>query len=373
MNVVAYFLREKTSVDDVVIWLAYSEELCNQAANEFELAWGNFGQRPLTVFRHYGANRVPSLSDVKNGFFVSSLPLLYKHSLDYQSEFLKLAGRTVFIVFDEAHQLPAPTYQHLVDLLHISRSPSILGLSATPGRAVSQENSDALKKFFNGNRVALEVGGYSSPVEYLQKEGYLASPIFEDLNIPWGAKLRLTEDELVAIRSGFDLPDTVLLKLGASDYRNLAIIRRIETELHQFQAAGKTMKLILFACSVKQSKTLANILKKRGIAAYSVTGDTESTHRKVVLDEFRNSRDHMVLTNYGVLTTGFDAPKTNIAFIARPTSSVGLYSQMVGRALRGYKVGGNAVSKIISVQDNIPGFHTVGDLFNHWNNIWEEN
>jgi len=373
MNVVAHYLREIAAPDDVVIWLAYSEELCNQAADEFEKAWGEFGQRPVTIYRHYGDARVSSLSDVKNGFFVSSLPLLYKHSLDHQSDFLKLSKRTVFVVFDEAHQLPAPTYQHLVNLLQISRTPSILGLSATPGRAVSQKDSDTLRDFFHGNRVTLEVDGYSNPVEYLQKEGYLSSPIFEDLNIPWGAKLLLTQEELSALQTGFDLPDSVLLKLGASDYRNLAIIKRIETELSQLQMAKKTMKMILFACSVKQSKTLANILKKRGIKAYSVTGDTDSTQRTKALSEFKDSKDPMVITNYGVLTTGFDAPKTNVAFIARPTSSVGLYSQMVGRALRGHKVGGNDVSKIVSVQDNIPGFKSIGDLFNHWNNIWKEN
>ena len=57
--------------------------------------------------------------------------------------------------------------------------------------------------------------------------------------------------------------------------------------------------------------------------------------------EFKEENSRLnILINYGVLTTGFDAPKANLAIIARPTQSVSLYSQMVGRVMRGKEAGG---------------------------------
>lgn len=60
-----------------------------------------------------------------------------------------------------------------------------------------------------------------------------------------------------------------------------------------------------------------------------------------------------VLCNYGVLTTGFDAPKTDVIVISRPMFSPVRYMQMVGRGLRGDKNGGTATCRIVTVFDNI--------------------
>ena len=74
-----------------------------------------------------------------------------------------------------------------------------------------------------------------------------------------------------------------------------------------------------------------------------------------------------------MLTTGFDAPGTSAAVIARPTISLVLYSQMVGRAIRGKKAGGNAEAEIVTVVDSgLPGFGDIGDAFLNWEDVWEE-
>jgi superfamily II DNA or RNA helicase len=81
----------------------------------------------------------------------------------------------------------------------------------------------------------------------------------------------------------------------------------------------------------------------------------------------------MILINYGVLTTGFDAPATSAAIIARPTRSLVLYSQMVGRATRGVKAGGNAEAEIVTVVDpHLPGFGSVAEAFKNWEDVWNE-
>jgi superfamily II DNA or RNA helicase len=80
-----------------------------------------------------------------------------------------------------------------------------------------------------------------------------------------------------------------------------------------------------------------------------------------------------VLCNFGILTTGFDAPETSCAVIARPTDSLVLYSQMVGRAIRGVRSGGNLEAEIVTVIDeSLPGFGNVADAFTNWDDVWKE-
>lgn len=80
----------------------------------------------------------------------------------------------------------------------------------------------------------------------------------------------------------------------------------------------------------------------------------------------------MVLSNYGVLTTGFDAPAASAAVIARPTRSLVLYSQMVGRVIRGPKAGGTSTCDIVTVTDpKLPGFGDVAEAFTNWEDVWK--
>ena len=71
-----------------------------------------------------------------------------------------------------------------------------------------------------------------------------------------------------------------------------------------------------------------------------------------------------------MLTTGFDAPKANVAIIGRPTQSVTLYSQMVGRVMRGEEAGGKKHCKVITVKDSIFGFRDMSESFFYWEELW---
>ena len=71
-----------------------------------------------------------------------------------------------------------------------------------------------------------------------------------------------------------------------------------------------------------------------------------------MIEEFRDGRIS-TLCNYGVLTTGFDAPKVRGLVISRPTASAVLYEQMIGRGMRGPKFGGTDRCLVIDVVDNI--------------------
>ena len=363
MNVASFFLRNRCGPDDLVVWLAYSEELCDQAAEEFAKAWKLLGDGEVILHRHYGQFR-SGLATVKGGVLVAGLSLFYVDSLSRQSAFLALARRTKLVVFDEAHQATAPTYRHLLNLLASDDRTAVLGLSATPGRAWLDAAQDLeLADYFFGQKVTLQVAGYANPVEYLQHEGYLAKTEYVQISAPTSS-LALTAKELETLQLGLDLPTAVLQRLGTDSARNLLIVDRVLKEW------TPGTKILVFACSVEHARLLSAVLRLKGCPAACITGETEAHARQRDIELYRETSDVDVLTNYGVLTTGFDAPKTKVAVIARPTRSVVLYSQMVGRAARGPLAGGNSACRIITVVDAIPGFRSIAEGFSYWDDIW---
>jgi superfamily II DNA or RNA helicase len=292
---------------------------------------------------------------------------MYQDSLRRQQEFLELSSRIRLIVMDEAHQAIAPTYSHLINLLQRNPQTGVLGLSATPGRSLSDVGADlALANFFNKQKVTLQVEGYGNPIDYLVDEGYLARMEFVELPYDMRGDIQLSPNEARRLSEGFDLPTRILDNLAADDARNLLIVDAVAAEV----AAGG--KVIIFAISVHHAALIASVLKLRGVRAAAVTSSTPTERRRQTIQRFKDTDELQVLCNYGVLTTGFDAPRTNVAVIARPTTSVVLYSQMIGRAARGTRAGGNKNCRILTVVDRLPGFRSLGEGFEFWNDIWEE-
>jgi superfamily II DNA or RNA helicase len=110
--------------------------------------------------------------------------------------------------------------------------------------------------------------------------------------------------------------------------------------------------VLFFGCSVEQAIAMAVLLRRRGRPAATVTSSTRAATRRFLIEEFRQGR-LTVLSNYGVLTTGFDAPRVRALVISRPTASPVLYEQMIGRGMRGPRFGGTAECLVIDVEDNI--------------------
>ena len=365
MNVLSHFLRYRLDDTSLIVWLAHSEELCEQASEEFEKAWRYLGNRAIHLYRAYGAHR-SDLQSLKGGLLVAGLQLLYRRSLSEQDAFFRLSQRVSLVVIDEAHQAIAPTYKHLLDLLTVDPRTSLLGLSATPGRSLLDAHQDMeLAQFFHRHKVTLQVQGYTSPIEYLQDEGYLAHVDYHYIPYTPGRSIHMTREEIQSLQNELDLPQSVIKKLGQDHKRNFLILSRLIEE------AKTGVKIIVFACSVEHAHVLASILAAKGFRAGAITNRTSPARRRQLIAEYKAPLGCQILCNYGVLTSGFDAPKTKCALIARPTQSVVLYSQMVGRAVRGPRAGGNERCKIISVVDQLPGFRSVAEAFEYFEEIWE--
>ena len=365
MNIIADHLRQREPA--LVIWLAYSEELCEQAASEFERAWQPLGNRALPIHRFWGEHSL-SLDGVRDGLIVAGLSKLYqagKNSLEFLAT---LGSRSSLIVIDEAHQAIAATYRHTLDALFVTASQNaLLGLSATPGRTWSDIDTDRqLANYFAGRKVTLKIDGYENPVDYLTEAGYLARADFRPLLYQSG--LELSPTDLARLQDSLDVPDAILRRLAEDEARNLAILLQLQGMVERHR------RIITFAATVEHSQLLACALSSQGIHAHSVTGTTAVGERARLIADFKDTApEPKILCNYGVLTTGFDAPQTSGTLIARPTKSLVLYSQMVGRAIRGPQAGGNVNAEIVTVVDNaLPGFGAVAEAFNNWEDVWSK-
>jgi superfamily II DNA or RNA helicase len=361
MNVICnhYRLHEPT----VVIWLAHTEELCEQAATEFERAWKNIGNRELEVVRYWGSSS-EKISELKDGFIVGGMAKVFNLLKSDAAAISKLASHCSLVVMDEAHMAIAPTFKTNLIVL-ISFNSSLLGLSATPGRTWNDPDVDIeLSEFFNCQKVTLKVEGYTNPVDYLVEEGYLAR--VQNSPLLYQNGLAVSEKDLEYLRENFQLSDSFLKKLSEDQKRNILILRKVD------ELVTRHKRIILFAMNVAHSNLLATCLQARGVNAFSITSNTESDQRRRLIERFKSDEDSpLVLCNYGILTTGFDSPKTSCALISRPTDSLVLYSQMVGRAIRGTKAGGNDNAEIVTVVDsNLPGFDEVANAFFNWEDIW---
>jgi DNA repair protein RadD len=364
MNVIAEHLRQREP--NLVVWLAHTEELCEQAAVEFTKAWSYLGNRDLTVYRFWGDREIQP-TEIKDGIVIAGLSKLYSAAKQQIRFISQLASKTSLVVMDEAHSAIAETYQLVLEALVVQHPrTALLGLTATPGRTWADIAVDEqLAAFFARRKVTLTVPGYANPVDYLVAEQYLAEVDYCSLFYEGG--LELSPADLRKIAEHLDIPPTILQQLAEDEQRNLAIITAVEHLVKSHR------RILLFAATVEHANLLAAVLRARGIQAASVTGQTPTAARARIIEEYRTpGNDPRVLCNFGVLTTGFDAPQTSAAVIARPTKSLVLYSQMVGRAIRGVRAGGNARAEIVTVVDySLPGFGSVAEAFRNWEDIWD--
>jgi ATP-dependent helicase IRC3 len=265
--------------------------------------------------------------------------------------FLREAGEKLFVVFDEAHHSPAPSYRKmLTELRKNHRRAFILGLTATP--TYSDETKRGwLKKLFPQGII------HQVSARKLMADGILARPIIEKRSTDIVPRFddREYEKWLGTYR---DLPEDIISHLAENRDRNALIA---ETYVKDRRRYGKT---IIFAERWYQCEQIRELLVKRGVNAGAVYSHVDATEATVEgrnkrnkgenareLEAFRNGKLD-VLINVKMLTEGTDVPDVNTVFLTRQTTSDILLTQMVGRALRGPKFGGTDSAYIVSFVDS---------------------
>ena len=367
INFICRYLLENENTN--VVWFANTIELLDQAFIEFNKAWINLGDREIKAVKYWGKSNI-DLSTLKGTFIVAGLDKTYNTLLSNAGKMSAFSNNCSLVIMDEAHQAIAPTYSLLINSLLIINKASLIGLSATPGRTWNSPDEDSkLANFFYKQKAKIIIEGYENPVDYLIEKKYLAKTVNTKLFFNSGTSL--SAQDLIYLKENYVLSNKVLKKISEDRLRNLAIISKVKELIKKHQ------RIILFAITKPHAIVLNSLLTAIDIKSNVLTSDTNSIERNRIINNFKVSRkdnpESLVLCNYGILTTGFDAPETSCAVISRPTDSLVLYSQMVGRAIRGEESGGNEEAEIITVIDeNLPGFGNVAEAFVNWDDVWEE-
>ena len=365
MEIASNFLNENK--DASVVWLAHSTELCDQASSCFLEVWPHLAKKDIFFKRHYGPYNVGQ-SDLskKIDFLCAGFQSTYSDVKNKDSTISARLNPKRLIIVDEAHKAVAKTYQFSIKKL-MAEGSNVMGLTATPGRSYKALNSDdqnrLLSEFFFDELISFEAPSDMSPIQYLRTKGVLAYANLEVLKI--SGSIEFTKNELTSISESLELPPEVLIRLGKNNTRNAEIIRRIVRLVKE----DGCRSIIYFATSLEQSKLVSAILSFLKIKSVHIDGESPSALRDQSIQAFRNQNIE-VLCNYEVLATGFDAPLVDCVFIARPTASVVLYSQMVGRGLRGPAIGGKDSCLIINVRDNILNLPEIDAMYEIFDDYW---
>ena len=388
MHILKDFWYAQQRENTYVLWLAHSQELLEQAIATFQKVWEVLGRDKVSYIRLWGSYPLPVKFN-GNAFVFAGVQKLIslknsnkKDNIAFLESFRDRVG---IIVLDEAHKAPAiETYDLLRYLLKTEERQNryLLGLTATPGRTADSEN-DRLINLFENLKYSVDLEllsnympekdkeqSFTSVIQYLQHRQILARFKKREIDIPSSELgLDLTQQRkissLLKKNTDRELPADILEKLVKSRERNYKIIDAIRKAYFE-----EELTILVFACNIVHAKMLAFAMTLEDIPNGLVLGTTNANRRKELIDRYKDKNDHLrVLINVDVLTTGFDAPNTNCLVVARPVHSVILYSQMLGRGLRGKKMGGAGKCVLIQVIDRID----LGDekwAFEYFSDYW---
>ena len=358
-----WLLKSAIDKKKKILWIAHRQMLLDQAAESFQkFAYTEVIPHVSSFcFRIVsGASNHDRTSDIRpedNLLIVSKDSI--GRNLDRVDKWLK-GEDEVYLIVDEVHHATAKTYRKIID--HVkSKVPNlkIIGLTATPFRTAEEEQgllarifTDGIK---NGQMVHGDVGiAYQIGLKELINRQILAKPIFESYYTDEEYGESLGVDAWNSIQNFDALPDEIAAQIAGSAARNKLIV---ETYKEKQKEYGQT---ILFAVNVTHAIQLTALFKKAGIKADyivssirdSVTGVTVSQKENEERIEAYRKGELQVLINVNILTEGVDLPQTKTVFLARPTVSSILMTQMVGRALRGPSAGGTSSAYIVSFVDH---------------------
>lgn len=383
-NYYNYSLQKK----GLILWVAHTKELLDQAYETFCNVWSFIGNGNINVYRDYDIYDIKS-DDVEefNGIMICSIQKLMLMGNSNPNLYDKIKRDLKLIVYDEAHKAAADQTRKVIEDLMTRKGGledrSLVGLTATPGRTNDQSFDNKLLSAMFDNclisidtqlmtlvnhakSAALLMDTPKDIIKYFQDRKVLSKVTKEELTYTND----ISESELQKIRitansNGYEDFSADSLKIFAqSKNRNLKIL----SKLFELNKAG--IPTIVFACSVKHAQLLSAMLSVANVNNVCVYGNMPSNERKAAIEKFKNrDNDCNIIVNYEVLTTGFDSTNIKCVFITRPTQSIVLYSQMLGRGLRGPQMGGNENCLLVDVKDNLSKYNE-NMAFGYFNNYW---
>ncbi|MGC9517444.1 MAG: DEAD/DEAH box helicase family protein [Methanomicrobiales archaeon] len=346
-----------------VLWLAHTHHLLEQA-------YYSFGPRDIDQINGYEVGLIAEPREKLNVRVVSGTKEHFKvQDIGYNddvlictlqsagsalkrkqpnfNDFLDSAGEKLFVIFDEAHHSPAPTYRNLIlNLRERFKKMYLLGLTATP-TYTDEVKRGWLKELFPDDIIS------QVTLKDLMSQNILAKPVFENANTDFEPDF--DDREFEKWRTSFqDIPESIIDQLAENRSRNQFIARAYAKNKEKY---GKTL---IFADRWHQCVQLCEFLRKEGVNAGAMFSQVYQTPTGRIiggnsniktLEKFKNNEID-VLVNIRMLTEGTDVPDVETVFLTRQTTSQILLTQMIGRGLRGPKFGGTSEANIVSFVDN---------------------
>ena len=367
-SLIDYNSKSRFLDDNFFIWLAHSDELCDQAKDTFENLWNLYGDKELPAIRL----KDQSLNDIKNfnrGIIICTYAKLHKMRMNNNGskilEFIR--SKSKFIIADEAHMVPANTFKSSIEFITKLDFSILIGLTATPGGYYTEQTQE-LAEYFEKNKISITDNDFNDldgdeAINFLQKEGVLS--VIKTHQIKTDFNFEFNDLEKQKILSSFDegLSPELIKQMEKDEERNICIYGELQS-LYE-----RDMNTIVFACSLDHTKLLHKICILTGMNVGKIDDKTSYKKRKQLIDAYKSGQIKIIF-NYGVLSTGFDAPGTKAILITRPTTSPILYSQMIGRGLRGPKFKGNKECLLIDMKDNLIGLPDEKDCFSLYNKYY---
>ena len=366
MSVVSTHLRLHGPT--MVLWLASTQELVGQAGRDFRNSWAHHGDIKAMLVEWRGEAPAFDIAQApnRNTMIVAGVQFLSMLTNRNNQIMQTMRENITLMVFDEAHQSVAPTYKDLVEKVMNKSKCNLLGLSATPGRSEGDNATKALAEMYHHNKVTIDHSPDLDPITFLVRNGYLANPHFKTR--PFSGN---DADATLYGKSSDsdDYSEDLLGHLGDDILRNARIVDLVYEAIN----AGHN-RILVFVPSIRSAESCHLLLQSEHEIrdSFVLSGKTDKNERANTVQRYSSSSDHPhVIFNVKVLTAGFDAPKTSAVVIAKPTKSLVLYSQIVGRALRGPKSGGNENATIYTLTDDAcSDFIDVVETFSHWDKLW---
>lgn len=385
-HIISHYYNYCLKSKGLIVWVAHTSELLDQAYDTFVSVWKNIGNGEINTYKLWGEYdfEIPEKMD---GLLVCGIQKLQSIASNNPEAFNRIVKNAKLVVYDEAHKAAASQTREVIERF-LRRTPemddcSLMGLTATPGRSTADSfDNDLLVSMFGNKIISIDTKLMNaismSPqeaanakvetdiIKYFQNRGVLAKIRKEQLSYPE----KFSDEELknikvIATNNGYDdFSKKALETIGKNKSRNLRILQKLR-ELNRDH-----IPTIVFACSVQHGQLLSSMLLLENIPNALVIGEMTSIDREDAIRKFKDRNDETnIIINYEVLTTGFDATNIECVFITRPTQSVVLYSQMLGRGLRGPQMGGKAECLLIDIKDNLDQYDE-NMAFSHFDNYW---
>ncbi|PMO71928.1 DEAD/DEAH box helicase [Vibrio splendidus] len=230
------------------------------------------------------------------------------------------------LVIDECHRVPdekTSSYQKVITHLRENNSGiKVLGLTATPYRL----GMGWLYQYHTRGQVRSEEPRFfrdcifELPIRYLLDEGFLTPARMIDAPV-----LSYDFSQLKPASTGRYKEAELDMVIEQSKRATPQIVDQI------IELAKDKLGIMVFAATVRHAQEILGLLPEGESSI--VIGDTPTLERDQIISDFKE-RKIKFLVNVSVLTTGFDAPHVDLIAILRPTESISLYQQIVGRGLR---------------------------------------